>query len=188
MNGIYFRKICSPTIEVAAFRPIHCIVHSFFWRNSFGFARLQNASPTRPRAIILVFLLFFIRSIPRGGKRSTKMKSSHRLHLDVKNVAMASRWSQGYRGWNNDNRYDRPKKLQTNSHLWVSMHMQFGFRVVLHLPLFFSRSASSNRSSVLCRNFSVWHFVNRTKFQTINSRNWLKNASSNMLQNKIKNP
>ena len=36
-----------------------------------------------------------------------------------------------------ENRYDRPKKLQANSHLWVCMHMQFGFWVVLHWPLFF---------------------------------------------------
>ena len=147
---MHFRKLCFPTIEVVAVQPTHCINHPFFWSSNFRFGRLQNASPTRPRAIILVFLLFFIRSVPRGGKRSTKMKSSYRLHLDVKNVARAS---QGCRNWNNDNRYDRPKKLQTNSHLWVSMHMQFGFRVVLHLPLFFSRSASSNRSSLLCRNF-----------------------------------
>ena len=77
-NWMHFRKLCFPTIEVAAVHPIHCIIHAFFWRSSFGFGRLQNASPTRPRAIILIFLLFFIRSILRG-KQSTKMKSSHRL-------------------------------------------------------------------------------------------------------------
>ena len=82
---MHFRKLCFPTIEVAAVHPIHCISHSFFWRSSFGFGRLQNASPTRPRAIILIFLLFFIRSIP-CGKQSTKMNSSHRLHLEWKKL------------------------------------------------------------------------------------------------------
>ena len=156
---MHFRKLCFPTIEVAAVHPIHCIIHSFFWRSSFGFGRLQTASSIRLRAIILIFLLFFIRSIPRG-KQSTKMNSSHRLHLEWKKLRELYS-SQGYRGWKNDNRYDRPKKLQANLHLWVGMHIQFGFRFVLHLPLFFSRSTSSNCSSLLCRSFSVWHFVNR---------------------------
>ena len=61
------------------------LYHSFFWRSSFGFGQLQNASPTRPWAIILIFVLFFIRSIP-CGKQSTKMNSSHRLHLKWKKL------------------------------------------------------------------------------------------------------
>ena len=52
---MHFRKLCFPTIELAAVHPIHCIIHSFFWRTSCGFTQLQNASPTRPRAIILIF-------------------------------------------------------------------------------------------------------------------------------------
>ena len=82
---MHFRKLCFPTIEVAAVHPIHCISHSFFWRSSFGFGRLQNASPTRPWAFILIFLLFFIRSSP-CGKQSTKMNSSHRFHLEWKKL------------------------------------------------------------------------------------------------------
>ena len=169
MNWIYFRKISFPTIEVGAFHAIHSIIHLFFWRSSFGFGRLQIASPTRPRAIISNFLLFFIRRIPRG-KQLTKMKLSRRLHLDVKKVASASLRSQRHRGWKKDNRYDRPKKLQANSHLWVSMHMQFGFRVILHLPLFFSRSTSSNCSCLLF--FWIWQdstskFSNRSSSCTI---------------------
>ena len=82
---MHFRKLCFPTIEVAAVHPIHCIIHAFFWRSSFGFGRLQNASPTRPWALILIFLLFFIRSSP-CGKQSTKMNSSHRFHLEWKKL------------------------------------------------------------------------------------------------------
>ena len=84
-NWMHFQKLCFPTIEVAAVHPIYYIIHSFFWRSSFGLGRLQNASQTRPRAIILIFLLFFIRSILRG-KQSTKMNLSHRLHLEWKKL------------------------------------------------------------------------------------------------------
>ena len=45
-----------------------------------------------------------------------KIKSSRRLHLDVKKIGHAA---HGYDGRKNVNRYDRPKKLQTASHLWV---------------------------------------------------------------------
>ena len=48
-----------------------------------------------------------------------------------------------------------------HSHLWVRMHMQFGFRFILHVPFFFSRSFSGNYSSLLCRSFSVRHLQNR---------------------------
>ena len=41
----------------------------------------------------------------------------------------------------NDN--DRPKNLQTDSHLWVGMHMHPGSQVVLHVPFFFSSSISA---------------------------------------------
>ena len=140
-------------------------IHSSDWRNGFSSNPLYHPfillkrrlwfwtiakSHFGDEQLSCFFFFFFIKSIPRGGKRLTRMKSSHRLHLDVKNVLRAS-W--GFRGWNNNNRYDRPKKLQTNSHLWVNMHMQFGFWVILHLTLFFSRVTSSNRSSLLCRNF-----------------------------------
>ena len=42
----------------------------------------------------------------------------------------------------NINRYDPPKKQQATSHLWVTMHMPFGFQVVLHVPFFFCSDAS----------------------------------------------
>ena len=54
-----------------------------------------------------------------------KIKSPHRLHLNVKKkVGLAS---HRYHGRKKVNRYERLKNLQTASHLWVSMHMQFGF-------------------------------------------------------------
>ena len=49
----------------------------------------------------------------------------------------AERASQGYHGRKDVNRYDRPKKLQATSHLWVRMHMQPGFQVVPHVPFSF---------------------------------------------------
>ena len=146
---MHFRKLCFPTIEVAAVHPIHCISHSFFWRSSFGFGRLQNASPTRPRAIILIFLLFFIRSILRG-KQSTKMKSSHRLHLDVHKVAKSS---QGCRGWKNGNRYDRAKKAASEfSFVGQHAYAVCFFRLFCIVPFFFSRSPSSKCSALLFRS------------------------------------
>ena len=167
MNGIYFRKICYPTIEVAAFRPIHCSVHSFFWGKSFGFARLQNASPTRPRAIILIFLLFFIRnrSIP-CGKQSTKMNSSHRLHLEWKTL----------------------RKL-----LILLKDIAVEKMVILTIDQKSCKRIFICGSACICSSV----FVGTSRFgiswiawtiATNNSRNWLKSASNNLLKNRIKNP
>ena len=74
----------------------------------------------------------------------------------------------------NVNRYDRPKKLRAASHLWVRMHMQFGFQVLLHVPFFFSNSISAIdlltefKPSEL--QFGISRVVWRRKFETINSR------------------
>ena len=115
LNERYFRKIHFPTIAVPAFRSINFIIRAFFRRSSFGLGRLQNAGSTRPRVIIEFFLFFFISSILHVQEES-KIKSSYWLHLDVKKVGPASHW---YDDRKNANRYDRPEKLRTASHLWV---------------------------------------------------------------------
>ena len=51
--------------------------------------------------------------------------------------------AQANHGLKTSNRYDRPKNLQTDSRLWVGMHMHPGFEVVLHVPFFFSSSISA---------------------------------------------
>ena len=56
----------------------------------------------------------------------------------------AERASQGYHGRKDVNRYDRPKKLQATSHLWVRMHMQFGFQVLCMYHAFFFQKYFGN--------------------------------------------
>ena len=121
---IYFRKIYFPTIRVPAIHSIHFMRNSLFKRNSSIFwtiakCRSQSATSNYPE-----FSSFFIRNHPRV-KTTTKIKSPHRLHLNVKKkVGLVS---HRYHGRKKVNRYERLKNLQTASHLWVSMHMQFGF-------------------------------------------------------------
>ena len=104
-----------------------------------------------------VFFLFFIRNLPRV-KTPTKSQITASIAFECqKKVGLAS---HRYHGRKKVNRYERAKKLQTASHLWVSMHMQFGFRVVLHLPFSFSRRVQAIARFLLCRSFSVCHLVN----------------------------
>ena len=80
---IYFRKIYFPTIRVPAIHSIHFMRNSLFKRNSSIFwtiakCRSQSATSNYPE-----FSSFFIRNHPRV-KTTTKIKSPHRLHLNVK--------------------------------------------------------------------------------------------------------
>ena len=50
-------------------------------------------------------------------KDQPKIKSLHRLLLDVKNFAIGFSRSRGDR--KNVHRHERPQKLHTASHLWV---------------------------------------------------------------------
>ena len=82
----------------------------------------------------------------------------------------------------NVTRYDRPKKLGAASHLWVRMHMQFGFQVLLHVPFFFSNSISAIDLLIEFEpselQFGISRVVWRRKFETINSRYWFKSGSN----------
>ena len=61
---------------------------SFLWRSSFGFGRLQIACPTRPRAIILIFLLCSFKAFLTLDER-TENEPSRRL-----NAWFASAWKK----------------------------------------------------------------------------------------------
>ena len=58
----------------------------------------------------------------------------HDLHLAEKRLQSTS---QRYRSRKNVHRYDRLKKLQAASHLWVRMHMHVGFQAFLHVSFAF---------------------------------------------------
>ena len=104
LNEIYFGKIYFPTIAVPAFHWIHFIMHSSFRRSNFGFGRLENAGPTRPRPITPIFLFSLIKSIPRF-KRPTENQIIASIASGCENASPENS------GRKSVNRYDRPNMV-----------------------------------------------------------------------------